>query len=99
MMITTSLKLTFSSLKSKQNNAFVARKEFIFRMVLSYFVLSVHSNSSGSNHLLKNVTSRAESTGKSSWPLVAKIVSSSLLALLCFSGILWFAFRSRKRNR
>jgi len=77
----------------------VSRKQFIFRMVLSYFVLSVHSNASGSNNLLKNVTSRAESPGESSWPLVAKTVSCSLVALLCFGGILWFVFRYRKRNR
>ena len=50
-------------------------------------------------HLLKNVTYHAENTEKSSLPQVAKILGSSLLALLCLSGVLSFAFRYRKKNR
>ena len=68
-------------------------------MVLSYFVLSVYSDSTGGNLLHNNETYHGQSTGESSLPLVAKIVGSSLLALLCLSGVLWFAFRYRKKNR
>jgi len=99
-MITASLEFTDSNLKGKQNGVkyFCQRNKFIFCMVLSHFVLSVYSDPTGSN-LLKNVTHHTESTGESSLPLVAKIVGSSLLALLCFSGIFWFAFRYRKKSR
>ena len=68
-------------------------------MVLSYFVLSVQLHSRGRNILHNNETHHGLSTGESSLPLVAKIVGSSLLALLCFSGVLWFAFRYRKKYR
>ena len=67
-------------------------------MALSYFVLS-DSGSTGDNLLPKNVTYHAENTEKSSLPLVATIVGSSLLVLLCLSGVLWFGLRSRKKNR
>jgi len=59
----------------------------------------VNSDSAGRNLVLKNVTSRAENTEESTWPLVATIVGSSLLALLCLSGVLWFAFKYRRKSR
>ena len=37
-----------------------------------------------------------QSTRESSLPLLAKIAGGSLLALLCFSGLLWFALRYRR---
>ena len=52
----------------------------------------------GGNVLHNNTTSHGQSTGESSLPLVAKIVGSSLLALLCLSGVLWFAFRHRRKS-
>ena len=66
-------------------------------MPLSYFVLSDSASTGG--HLLKNVTYHTGNTEKSSLPLIAKILGGSLLALLCLSGVLWFAFRYRKKNR
>ena len=56
----------------------------------------MHSDSTGENLVNKNETSHGESTGESSLPLVAKIVGP-LLALLCLSGILWFAYRRKSR--
>jgi len=58
----------------------------------------VYSDSTGGNLLLKSVTYHADSTGEPSLPLVVKIVGSSLLALLCLSGV-WFAFRYRRKCR
>ena len=66
-------------------------------MALSYFFLS-DSDPAGDN-LPKNVTYHADNTEKSSLPLVATIVGSSLMALLCLGGVLWFGLRSRKKNR
>jgi len=80
-------------------NVTACHNKFILRMVRSHFALSVYSDSTGGNLLLKSVTYHAESTGEPSLPLVVKIVGSSLLALLCLSRVLWFAFRYRKKNR
>ena len=67
--------------------------------MLSYHPLSVYSDHTEGNLVLKNETYHAESTGESSLLLAAKIVGSSLMALLCLSGILWFAFRYRRKSR
>ena len=50
------------------------------------------------NHLNTNETSRNQGTGEFSLPLMAKIVGSSVLSLLCLSGILWFGFRYRNKS-
>ena len=64
----------------------------IFRSLL-------HSDSIGEKFLDKNETYEGQSAGESPFPLVAKIVGCSLLALLCLSGVLWFAFGHRKKSR
>jgi len=64
-----------------------------------YGVVSVYLNSRGSNLRHNNDTYHGQSTGEFYLSLVAKIVGSSVLGLLCFSGVLWFAFRYLKRNR
>ena len=53
----------------------------------------------GGKLLHNNETYLDRSTGKPSLPLVANIVGSSLLALLCLGGGLWFAFRYRRKSR
>ncbi|KAL9957968.1 hypothetical protein ACROYT_G034928 [Oculina patagonica] len=54
----------------------------------------------GDNYLHhKNATYLGLSTGNSSFPLVAKILGGSLLALLCFSGALWLALRHLRKSR
>ena len=53
----------------------------------------------GGNLLHNNETYHDRSTGESSLPLVAKIVGSLVLALLCLSGVLWFGFRYRRKSR
>ena len=63
-----------------------------------FLVLVYSDDSSGGNLVLGNETFSSQSTGKSSLQLVATIVGSSLLALLCLSGILWFAFRNRRKS-
>ena len=60
---------------------------------------SVNADSPGRNLVLKNVTSRAENTEESTLPLVATLVGSSVFALLCLSGVSWFAFRYRRKSR
>ena len=54
----------------------------------------LYLNSTGENE-----THHGHSTGESSLPLVAKIVGSSVLALLCFGGVLWFALRYLRKRR
>ena len=58
----------------------------------------MYSVDSTGGNLHGNETYNGQSTGKSSLQLVAAIVGSSLLALLCLSGILWFAFRNRRKR-
>ena len=73
--------------------------DFILSRVLSYFFFSVYSTDATGGNLHNNDTYHGQSTGKSSLPLEAMIVGSSLLALLCLSGALWFAFRYRRKSR
>ena len=65
-----------------------------------YFLVQFSSaDPTGGNLLHNNETYHDRSTGESSLPLVAKIVGSLVLALLCLSGVLWFAFRYRRKSR
>ena len=71
-----------------------------FQQSFVVFHFLVHSaDSTGDNLLHNNETYRGQSNGKSSLPLEATIVGSLLLALLCLSGVLWFAFRYRRKSR
>ena len=71
-----------------------------FQHGVAVFLSLLYSTGSiGGNLLHKNETFHGQSTGESSFALVAKIVGSSLLVLLCLSGVLWFLFRYRRRNR
>ena len=82
---------------TKLGNLFVVENHFC--IVLSYFVLFLYSDSTGGDHLHNNETYSGQSAGESSLPLVAKILGSSLLALLCLSGVLWFALRYLRKRR
>ena len=53
----------------------------------------------GGTLLHSNETYNDQSTGESSLPMVVKIVGSSLLGLLCLTGVLWFAIRYRRKSR
>ena len=63
------------------------------------FLYLLYSDSTGGNFIHNNETDHGQSTGESSLLLVAKISGSSILALLCLSGILWFVLRHRRKNR
>ena len=67
--------------------------------VVVFLSLLYSTDSIAGNLLHNNGTFHGQSTGESSLPLVAKIVGSSLLVLLCLSGVLWFVFRYRRSNR
>ena len=66
-------------------------------VVFHFFVYS--ADSTEGNRLHNNETYHYQSPEESSLPLVAKILGSLLSALLCLSGILWFAFRYRRKSR
>jgi len=72
-------------------------KHFLYGVVV--FRSLLYSDSTGGNILHNNGTYHGHSTGESSLLLVAKIVGSSLLALLCLSGVLWFALRYLRKRR
>ena len=73
----------------------LSKKQIRYLNGVGIFHFLVHSDSTGENLVNKNETYH-ESTGESSLPLVAKIVGP-LLALLCLSGILLFAYRRKSR--
>ena len=96
-MIAKSLKQTGPGLKNKQTEVKYLC-QFQQGFVVFYFLVS-SADSTGGTLLHNNDTYLDSSTGKSSLPLVAKIVGSLLLALLCLSGGLWFAFKYRRKSR
>ena len=64
-----------------------------------FHILVFSADSTADTPLHNNETYHGQSAGESSLSRVAKIVGSSLSALLCLSGVLWLAFRYRRKSR
>ena len=74
----------------------VEHSEIKFISTRGHVISSMYSTDS---ILHNSETYPDQSNGESTLPLLAKFVGSSLLALLCSSGVLWFAFRYRSKSR